>query len=138
VASGLLHRQPRTAVHAVDLALKNWLPRPADRSVLHWARAQVIRIHLKDPKTALPDLALAADHAPAWLGPAVSDDVVLCEAEAAVSRKRKPSVGLAPAFAPSRHATEAVEARRAELPTDGDRPLLWETVGPFLGATTRA
>ena len=138
VASGLMHGQPRTAIHAVDLALGNWLPRPLDRSVMHWVRSRVVRNYLNDPRTALSDLAISSGNAPSWLRPCIADDASRCEAEAARSRKRKPSVAPAPAFAGSDFASATLAARLLELQPDGSQPLLWEAIRPLLdgGSTT--
>jgi hypothetical protein len=59
VASAIKQSQRRTAVHAVDLALENWIAEAAPRGVLLYVRGEVIRRHLRDPKTALGDLRQA-------------------------------------------------------------------------------
>jgi hypothetical protein len=38
VASALLVRQPRNAVHSTDIALRHWISDPPDRSILPWVR----------------------------------------------------------------------------------------------------
>jgi hypothetical protein len=74
VASALMHGQPRTAVHSVDLALRGWFTDLADRSVLHFVRSRVVWHRLRDPKTAEADLAMACRDAPAWLESAAKAD----------------------------------------------------------------
>lgn len=132
VASGLLHGQPRTAIHPIDLALGTWLPRSADRSIMFWVRSRVLRLRLNDPRIAIADLADATAGIPSWLRPELTADVASCEAEAAVSRKRKPSVRPPPAFAASDFGTETLALRTAPLPPDGERPALWDLVRPLL------
>jgi hypothetical protein len=104
-------------VHAVDLALEHWIAESTARGVLHFVRGQVIRRHLRDPKTALDDLRQAEDAAPDWLRREAIAAHAHCEEEARSSRKRKPSVGPAPSFA----GTENPLSR--ESPS---APPLWE------------
>jgi hypothetical protein len=98
VASALKENQRRPAVHSCDLALKHWISRRAARGVLLYARGEVIRRHLRDPKTALEDLRAAERMAPNWLRHDAKAALEACEQEAPASRKRKPSVKPAPSF----------------------------------------
>ena len=135
VASSLLHGQPRTAVHSIDMALSTWIPRPGDRAVLLWMRSRVLRHRLRDPKVAMPDLLAAASSPPAWLAAEVSSDVEACEAECLRSRKRKPSVSAAPTFDESSHEhMVTVWSAERSLPDDGRQPVLWSVVLPYLVA----
>ena len=90
VVSALLHGQPRTAVHSVDMALRTWIEAPEDRALLLWVRAAVVHRRLRDPKTAQADYTGADERAPSWLRQRVDRDAVECAADAATSRKRKP------------------------------------------------
>jgi hypothetical protein len=101
VASAIKQSQRRTAVHAVDLALENWIAEAAPRGVLLYVRGEVIRRHLRDPKTALGDLHQAERTSPAWLRREAITARTTCEEEARSSRKRKRSVDPAPSFAGS-------------------------------------
>jgi hypothetical protein len=92
----VLHGQPRTAVHSIDLALSHWVSDPADRAVLRWVRGCVIRVHLHDPRAALVDFEAAREAAPEWLVERVVEVAKICRNEAAASRKRRPSVVNAP------------------------------------------
>jgi hypothetical protein len=70
MASSLLHGQPRGAVNSADLALKHWIRAKKARAVIRYARGEVIRLHLRDPKTALDDLRAsraAPDYARPWM-----------------------------------------------------------------------
>jgi hypothetical protein len=98
VASALKESQRRPAVHSCDLALKHWISRRAARGVLLYARGEVIRRHLRDPKTALADLRAAEETVPKWLRDEARVAREECEEEAQASRKRKPSVKSAPAY----------------------------------------
>jgi hypothetical protein len=98
-ASALMHGQPRTAIHSIDIALQHWISAPADRAILHWARGCIVRETLRDPKTAKTDLETAATNAPEWLVARLAAASVACDEEALHSRKRKRSVNDAPALA---------------------------------------
>jgi hypothetical protein len=132
VASSLLHGQPRTAVHSLDLALKHWIVEPPDRAILLWVRGDVIRRQLKDPKTAIADLAHAAENAPAWLRDTVETDRGACLNEAESSRKRKPSVAEAPDYKGPGTAADTV-ARPEGQRLAGARPAVWDALLPRLG-----
>jgi hypothetical protein len=131
VASALRHGQPRGAVHSTDLALKHWIPESEDRAILLWIRGEVVRRRLNDPKTALPDLASAAESAPSWLAAQAAADREACEIEAASSRKRKPSVGPAPEYKGLGTAAETVA--RPSPHVVGSRPAVWDAVIARLG-----
>src|SRR5437773_1740965 len=96
VAHMLQVGQPRNAVHAADLPLKNWIGDDVRRAVLRYVRGEVIRRHLRDPKTAQADLEAAQERAPAWSRADARSAAAWCREEAAVSRKRKRSVEPAP------------------------------------------
>ena len=128
VASALLHGQPRTAVHSVDLALKHWIEHDADRATLHWVRSRVIRFALNDPKTAAIDLDSARGSIPLWLRADVESDVSACAVEAAASRKRKPSVKQAPPYI----GPGETKVPPSSCPPPGTRPQLWPDVLPHL------
>jgi len=134
VASALLQGQPRTATHSIDLALRSWIPRRADRSVLHWTRSRIIRFRLNDPKTACTDLERATQSTPSWLRAEVRRDIEDCAAESALSRKRKPSVTPAPDFQAEEaaHMLAVVSNRLGDLPEAGSQPGLWVVVHPYL------
>jgi hypothetical protein len=131
VASALLNGQPRTAVHSTDLALKHWIPEAEDRAILLWIRGDIVRRRLNDPKTALADLASAAESAPSWLAGQAAVDRRACEIAATSSRKRKPSVGPAPDYKGPGTAAETV-ARPSPHPV-GARPAVWDAVIAHLG-----
>jgi hypothetical protein len=99
VASALMLRQPKTAVHACDMALQRWIELEKARGLIHFVRGQVVRLHMRDPKTALADLDEAARSVPSWLADEVTAAATACRIEAEKSRKRKPSVQSAPVFA---------------------------------------
>ncbi len=101
VAAAINQSQRRMAVHAVDLALANWIAEAAPRGVLLYVRGEVIRRHLRDPKTALEDLRQAEEASPVWLRSEAVAARTACEEEARSSRKRKRSVAPAPSFAGS-------------------------------------
>ena len=97
-ATSFMMGQPRTAVHSLDLALKHWLHEPGDRAVLRWVRGSIVRTHLADPKTALPDLETALSDAPAWLAERCHVSRDECAKAALTSKKRKASVVAARLF----------------------------------------
>ena len=78
VANALQLGQGCTAVHAADLALKHWIGDDTRRAVLRYVRGEVIRRHLKDPKTAQADLDAAFDAVPSWLREDVENAAALC------------------------------------------------------------
>ena len=122
--SGLLHGQPRTAVHSVDLGLRGWIAEPADRAILYWARGAIVEMKLADPKTAQLDYQAAQAHAPEWLAPIVSSALTSCTHAAGSSRKRKPAIGPAPEYSGAHEST--VEPRDGAF-TVGEKPQLMET-----------
>lgn len=130
-ASGVLHRQPRTGVHALDLALGNWVSAEPDRSILLWARASIVWHWLDDPKTAEADFTAAGTASPAWLQPRLEHDVEACREAAALSRKRKAAVASAPGYAtePLAHGTVAPREATHE---PGVEPELWDLAVPIL------
>lgn len=98
VACDLGRRQPRGAVRAVDLGLKHWIRGRAARAVLLYVRGEVIRRHVRDPKTALEDLRDAESAVPDWLREDAAAALAACDEEAPASRKRKRSVDPAPSY----------------------------------------
>ena len=121
--SGLLHGQPRTAVHSVDLGLRGWISEPMDRAILYWARRAVVEMKLTDPKTALLDYQAAEAHAPEWLAPIVSSALTSCTQAVGSSLKRKPAVGAAPEYSGAGEFT--VEPPDGAF-TVGEKPQLME------------
>ncbi len=121
--SSLLHGQPRGAVYSIDKALRHWIPDPADRAILLWARAAIVDRRLSDPKTALPDYELSLSDAPDWLAPDAQAFYGGCVERAKSSRKKKPSVQPSPGT-PSR-IPSPVEPRDPMFQT-GERPRLWD------------
>lgn len=122
VISALLHGQPRTAVHSVDLALRTWIEAPADRGLLRWVRAAVIHQRLRDPKTAQEDYAAAGEAAPSWLKERIDQDAAECAADAQKSRKRKPSIAEAPNF---EHMDRSFVAPPTARNEPGSVPTVW-------------
>lgn len=110
VASALLHRQPRTAVHCCDMALHLWVERPGDRDVLHFVRGLLVAHHVGDPRSAVDDLGRAAE-GPAWLRDGARAEAELVRELAAASRVRKPRVRPAPDHDPG-YAGSSRRARR--------------------------
>jgi hypothetical protein len=131
VVSALLHGQPRTPVHSVDIALRTWIEAPGDRAVLRWVRGAVVHRRLKDPKTAQADYAAATEAAPTWLQERIEGDLVSCAADAALSRKRKPSVTAAPEFASLKDQDFVTGPTEAREP--GEVPTVWDQVLAMLG-----
>jgi hypothetical protein len=125
VAASIKQSQRRTVVHAVDLALANWIAEAAPRGVLLYVRGEVIRRHLRDPKTALGDLCQAENASPDWLRSEAVAARAACEEEARLSRKRKRSVEPAPSFAGS-HGPESDEVTSP--------PPLWATIHQVIHA----
>lgn len=130
-ASALLHRQPRNAVHSLDLALEHWIPDRVDRAVLLWARGTVVMRHLSDPKTATPDLVEAAEHAPDWLRAEAAESLDVSRIDAEKSRKRTSSVKPAPSFGGFGSVAETVPQRQSSR-QPGIRPPVWDAVEPIL------
>lgn len=125
-ASALIHGQPKTAVHSVDLGLQHWTADSEEQAVLRWVRGMIIWRRMNDPKSALPDLEVAAAEAPGWLDSA-NGDLEACRAAAATSRKRTPSVKAAPPYRGPGTAAEIV----ARPPTSrqlGAMPGVWVAV----------
>jgi hypothetical protein len=130
-ASALLKGEPRTAVHSFDLGLRVWLSGHADRAALTWLRGVVVADRLKDPKTALLDLRESRGQLPHWLIAGADERLAACEASAATSRKRVPSVKPRPEYAPVAGTHDGVAPPVGER-LDGQRPSVWEQVGPVL------
>jgi len=128
VAVDLMRRQPRGSVNAADLALRFWIEREADRAILLWIRATIVRNWLKDPKTAVRDYALARGSAPAWVLHGLDTDWAACEIEAQASRKRKASVKPAPIY----EASTEVEPSNGQEPADSDEPEMFRFVALLL------
>ena len=131
VASALLAGQPRNAVRSTDVALRHWIADSQDRAVLLWVRGNVVRRRLSDPKSALPDLAVAARTAPPWLIEIAAADRDGCALEATTSRKRKASVGAAPNHEGPGDVAETV-ARSTGPRLSGGRPPIWSAVADYL------
>ena len=131
-ASALIHGQPKSAVHSVDLALRHWIGDPREQGVLRWVRGMIIWRRMHDPKAALVDLEVAATDAPEWLD--VRRDLADCIAAAATSRERTPSVKAAPAYGGPGSASETVARPHAPRPM-GQKPSVWAAVLPHVSAT---
>jgi hypothetical protein len=135
VAHMLQVGQPRNAVHAADLALKNWIGDDVRRAVLRYVRGEVIRRHLRDPKTAQADLEDARERAPVWLRADAESAAALCREEAAVSRKRKASVGPAPDYvAAVNHPDWSKKVVDLDGPIEVEAPFVWRKVKRVLVA----
>ena len=129
VAAAIAEGRRKTAIHATDLALKHWVRSGERRAFLLYVRGQVVRRHMRDPKTALGDLSAAGEQAPAWLQVEVADALRACKREARASRKKKPSVGRSPEFVgpPSGDAPPREDVGGLRHP-----PPLWADLGPEL------
>ncbi|WP_022930436.1 hypothetical protein [Patulibacter americanus] len=134
-ASALQLGQNKTAVHATDHALEHWIGDDGQRGVLCSVRGEVVRRHLKDPKTARVDLDVAARLVPQWLRADAERAASTCHREATASRKRKPSVGPAPGHAPIPSelpwATTVIDLDR---PVSEAPPSVWSDVHRVLVA----
>jgi hypothetical protein len=135
-ASAQLHGQPRSAVHSIDLALAHWITEPRDRAILLWVRGGIVRLHLKDPRSALADLTAAAAEAPAWLADDAEASRQASSLEASASRKRKATIGPAPEYRGPGPAGDTM-ARPISRRLAGARPLVWDAVVPHLGRAGR-
>ena len=140
--SGLLHKQPRTAVHTIDMALQTWIGGTADRAALTWCRGLLILNHLSDPSTALLDLEDAHPSLPHWLSAGSTEALESCREAASRSRKKKASVPPRPeydlplhrgVFSPGASGLAAF-APDVSVRCDGDEPDVWPTVAPFFYA----
>jgi hypothetical protein len=129
VASALLHRQPKTAVHCCDMALRTWVERPADRLVLRGVRGVLVRGAVGDPLRAIDDLAAAAQ-GPAWIAAVAGPEHALAEQQGARSRVRTPRVGPSPAFTGEHRS--AVAPPEDPMPADGSEPGTWAVLRPLL------
>jgi len=126
-ASALIHGQPRTAVHSLDLALANWITDRQDRSILLWVRGTIVRLRLEDPKTAQADFDAAASDTPDWLRPSAEASREACAREAERSRKRKATVKPAPPHRGPQSVHETV-APPSSHRAPGTRPPVWDAV----------
>jgi hypothetical protein len=88
-------------------------------------RGEVIRRQLRDPKSALEDLAAAEDAVPQWLRSEAKEARAMCEEEAQASRKRKRSVDRAPSY--TGHGPEPAGEEDLASP-----PPLWRAVHQIL------
>ena len=131
-AAALQLGQGRTAVHSADLGLQRWTEDFAQRAVLRYVRGEVIRRHMKDPKTAQADLDAAVEHVPDWLRPQAEQAAAECRDAAAVSRKRKPSVGPAPGFTGGHASLFNREVVDLDPPIEEAPPLVWPAVERIL------
>jgi hypothetical protein len=135
VAHMLQVGQPRNAVHAADLALENWIGDDSRRAVLRYMRGEVIRRHLRDPKTAEADLEDARERAPVWLRADVQSAAAACREEAVASRKRKPSLAPAPDYvAAVNHPDWSKAVVDLDGPIEVGPPYVWPEVKRVLVA----
>jgi hypothetical protein len=126
-ASALIHRQPKNAVHSIDLALRHWIGDAAEQAVLRWVRGIIIWQPMNDPKSALADLEVAASGVPDWLADTAKADLARCAAAAVESRKRTPSVKPAPDYVGPGTAADTVA--RPHVPRrHGVQPPVWNAV----------
>ena len=130
-ASALLKGEPRIAVHSLDLALRVWLAGRADRAALTWLRGVLVVDQLKNPKAALVDLRESRSQLPDWLTTGADDRLAACEAATATSRMRVPSVKPRPEYSPLAATHDGVAPPVSER-VDGQRPSVWDQVGPLL------
>jgi hypothetical protein len=122
-------------VHAADLALKNWIDDDGRRAVLRHTRGEVIRRHLRDPKTAQADLDDALERAPIWLLADAERAAALCRDESTASRKRKPSVEPAPDYvAAVDHPYWSKAVVDLDGPIEAAPPFVWREVRRILVA----
>ncbi len=126
-ASGLLHGQPKSAVHTLDLALSTWIEGPCDRAALTWCRGVLVWRDLGDPRTALLDLEAVHDNVPAWLDTDTGLRLERCRQAAGASRKRVPSVKPRTELAPP-SAGRGFVAPAVGDHVDGTRPAVWDAV----------
>lgn len=127
-ASALQQGKPKTAVHSCDLGLSSWLEGAVPRSIVYFMRGEVIRRHLKDPKTALPDLRTASESGPEWLRPDAAEALDRCTTEAARSRKRKASVDSAPSYDPGTDPRFVPNTLNPRYDLEREPPPIWKTV----------
>ncbi|NMM23756.1 MAG: hypothetical protein HHJ11_09705 [Phycicoccus sp.] len=132
-ASALLHGQPRSAVHSLDLGLGTWLEGRADRAVLSWCRGCVVWTRLNDPKTALLAFELAVAAPPPWLAAEIDGKIQRCSEAALASRKRVASVKPSPDFTGFKHVGHTV-APPSIVRADGDEPVVWTAVSGYFTA----
>jgi len=128
--SGLLHRQPKTAVHTLDMGLQTWIEGPSDRAALTWGRGVLVWRYLNDPKTALIDMEAAAGHVPGWFEKDVLTQVEACRDAARASRKRVPTVKARPDLAPPSTGRDFVAPPVGDH-VDGARPTMWDAVAGY-------
>jgi hypothetical protein len=128
--SALLQRQPKSAVHSLDLGLRHWMSGQQDQAILAFCRGQVISLVMNDPKAAVADLEFGAERAPSWLRNAATDALGAARAATLNSRKRVPSVRPRPDHSPQGqlHATVAPPVGDR---MDGEEPAVWERVRQF-------
>ena len=131
--SALLKREPKNAVHSLDLGLGIWIEGPADRALMTWCRGVLVWKVLNDPKTAVIDLSAAALQLPAWLEPGRAALLKRCRDDAAASRKRVPSVTPRPELARPAWAQVSVSPAVGGHP-DGVSPQVWAAVAPHFSA----
>ena len=126
-ASALLHRQPRGAIRALDLALGHWIAEASDRAILLWVRGEIVRRRLQDPESAMADLDPAATDAPTWLARDAAASREAGAIEARARRKRKPTIEPAPSYQGPGTAADTVARRESPRP-GGTRPSVWDSV----------
>lgn len=128
-SSGLLKGEPRSAIHTLDLGLRNWIESPIDRAVLTWSRGALVWKRLNDPKTALADLATGAAQVPTWLEPDPSSRLQVCDEAASSSRKRVPSVKPCADYSPL--PSRDFVAPPVGVVVDGARPEFWNDLASY-------
>jgi hypothetical protein len=123
----------RGTVHPLHLGLRDYIDRPQDRAILHWARGQLLLSRLADPASALVDLELAGSDGPAWLAPYVADSVT--EARREIASNGEPPEPANIDQVPSYTGNQAPPRRR---PADGSTPIVFDDlVSYFTGRHLR-
>lgn len=128
--SALLQRQPRTAIHSLDLGTRVWLSGAVDRASLTWLRGVLVMDRLKDPKAALLDLEDSIDLLPSWLSTGATERIERCRLAAKKSRKRVSSVKPRPAHVGPAESAHIV-APQVQVRADGAQPEGWAVIRPF-------
>jgi len=132
-ASAILHGQPRTAVHSLDLGIGTWLAGDSDRTLLTWCRGTIVMDRLTDPKTALIDFEDCDGAIPAWLRTQADTRLEDCRVAAPRSRKRTPSVKPRPPFTGFDQMLHVVAPPVGQR-RDGEQPEAWAQLEKYFMA----
>ena len=123
ICSALLHKQPKTAVHACDMALRTWIDRPLDRLTMRYLRGVLVLDHVGDPARSVDDLQ-AATQAQAWLAALAIEDARRAEQASSRSKVRVARVPPSPVFT-GEHRAPGIALPAHPVPEDGAMPSLW-------------